>query len=194
MGDKIVWKTEKRKIGELKPAEYNPRTASEKEKRDLETSLDKFSLADPLIINRNNTLIGGHFRLKVLKEKGLKEIDVRVPNRQLTPDEEKELNLRLNKNSGSWDLELLSNFSMELLADVGFNESEIEGIFDLDLKDDKLPKVDLEGKIEGQTDYIIITFEKDDDGAEARNQLNMAENARSVTFKQVKEKWGIKLP
>jgi len=129
----ISWKTERRKVTELMPAPYNPRHATEKEKQDLATSLERFDLADPLVINLNNRVIGGHFRLNVLKERGVQEIDVRVPSRLLTEDEEMELNLRLNKNTGSWDFDSLANINEEMLMDVGFAASELDDIFDLEL-------------------------------------------------------------
>jgi len=67
--EKIIWRSEKRKLSELIPNDYNPRTATEKDWKDLEKSLDRFSLADPIVINQNNRIIGGHFRVKILKEK-----------------------------------------------------------------------------------------------------------------------------
>jgi 16S rRNA G966 N2-methylase RsmD len=127
--DPIVWSSEKRMITELKPAVYNPRKSSEKEERDLSSSLERFSLADPIIINRNNTVIGGHFRLRILKQQGVRDVDVRVPDRLLTEAEEKELNLRLNRNLGEWDLEALGNFDIDFLKDVGFDTRELDIIF-----------------------------------------------------------------
>ena len=132
--DKIVWKTEKRKLSELKPCEWNPRKADKKQTEDLKRSLDKFSLADPLIINTDNTLIGGHFRTKVLKEQGDIEVDVRVPNRELTEEEVKELNIRLNLNQGEFDWDLLANFDTDFLQDVGFTDCEFNLDLDKDIK------------------------------------------------------------
>jgi len=120
-------------IAELQAVEYNPRTFSEKEKQDLTASIDRFSLADPIIINRNNRVIGGHFRLNILKERGIQDVDVRVPDRELGLEEEKELNLRLNKNTGSWDLNALADFDEELLIVVGFPSEELDGIFNNEL-------------------------------------------------------------
>src|SRR3990167_2122148 len=121
----ITWTTEKRKIADLVPAEYNPRFATEKECQDLSTSLERFSLADPLVINRNNRVIGGHFRLNILKERGIQEIDVRIPDRELNEIEERELNLRLNKNLGQWDLDMLANFDEDILKNIGFESEEL---------------------------------------------------------------------
>ena len=131
----LQWHSEKRMISELQLAEYNPRQASEKDTRDLTTSLQKFSLAAPIVINKNNRVIGGHFRLNILKQKGVIEVDVRVPNRLLNEQEEKELNLRLNKNLGTWNFDLLANYDEVVLKDVGFDSEELDKIFDLDLSE-----------------------------------------------------------
>ena len=146
-------------ISELTLAEYNPRTASEKEIQDLTVSLDRFNLADPIVINKNNRIIGGHFRLKILRERGVQEVDVRVPNRLLTFEEEKELNLRLNKNTGSWDLELLSKISEDLLKDVGFDSEDLDDIFDLGLDQPEI--FDLEAELK-KLDIKTIVIEKGD--------------------------------
>jgi len=137
------WKTERRQIDELKLAGYNPRQASEKEVKDLTASLDKFDLADPIIINKDNTIIGGHFRIRILKQKGITEVDVRVPERQLTPKEERELNIRLNKNLGSWDFDALSNnFEIDDLLEWGFDEKDLK--IDLEVEEDDVPEVQAE--------------------------------------------------
>ena len=142
--EKIVWKTEKRKVSELIPFENNPRRVTEKEIQGLSDSLDKFDLAAPLVINTNGKVIGGNFRLSLLKQKGIKTIDVRVPNRTLTKEEEDELNLRLNKNLGLWDNKILAKFNEDLLKNVGFSSEEMDQIFGLEISDDFDEKKELE--------------------------------------------------
>lgn len=80
---------------------------------------------------RKNVVIGGHFRLKVAKDLGIKEVPVCYIN---IPDieREKELNLRLNRNLGEWDYSLLADFDESLLADVGFTSEELDITFDTD--------------------------------------------------------------
>ncbi|MFH1640467.1 MAG: DNA modification methylase, partial [Candidatus Omnitrophota bacterium] len=117
-----------------------------KQAEDLAKSLERFNLADPIVINKNNTIIGGHQRINILKTKvgnNGYEVDCRIPSRKLTPEEEKELNLRLNKNLGQWDFDLLANFDEEMLKDVGFDSKELDKIFQLDEKpeDDNVPEV-----------------------------------------------------
>lgn len=116
----------------LKPAEYNPRQASEKQYNDLKKSLQRFGFVEPAIVNkaqnRFNTIIGGHFRIKVAKDLGIKQIPVVYID---IPDieKEKELNLRLNKNVGEFDYNLLANFDKDFLIDVGFEMDELSFAF-----------------------------------------------------------------
>ncbi len=128
-------------INDLKPAKYNPRHWDEQATSQLKQSLKKFGFVDPIIANgapkRHNTIIGGHFRWKVAKELGIKRIPVvyvNLPNL----DKEKELNLRLNRNTGEFDLALLKKFDVELLLDVGFDDNDLENIWNdvLETEDD----------------------------------------------------------
>ena len=63
-------KIEKVKISKLNPAEYNPRRMTNKQYEDLKNSLEKFGLVDPIIINSDNTVVGGHQRLRIMRELG----------------------------------------------------------------------------------------------------------------------------
>lgn len=119
-------------INIIKPAEYNPRTLSQKKFEDIKDSLTKFGFVDPVIVNKNpereNTLVGGHQRIKVAKEMGYEEVPAVFVN--LSLEEEKELNVRLNKNQGDWDFTVLKdNFTEDMLIDWGFNENELSEQF-----------------------------------------------------------------
>ncbi len=117
----------------LNPAPYNPRRWSNKATSDLTASIKRFGLIDPIIVNgasdRKNVVIGGHFRLKIAQDLGYAEVPVVYVN---IPDieREKELNLRLNANTGEWDLELLKEFDISLLLDVGFDDGDLSAIWD----------------------------------------------------------------
>ncbi|MBL8160219.1 DNA modification methylase [Candidatus Saccharibacteria bacterium] len=122
------------KVSSLKAAAYNPRKWGEEAIAGLTASIKQFGLVDPILVNganeRRNIVIGGHFRLKVARDLGYKEVPVVYIS---IPDEakEKELNLRLNRNLGDWDYELLAEFDEALLADVGFDSEELDEIFDM---------------------------------------------------------------
>lgn len=139
---KLSWHIEQRKISELIAWDKNPRFTSDKDKADLDRSISKFDYVEIVIINTDNKIIGGHQRIDRLRAAGRQEevIDVRVPNRKLSPKEFEELAIRLNKNRGQWDEEKLAEFfdSAEL-QDWGFDEAEITKIYDdvLESSDDE---------------------------------------------------------
>lgn len=123
------------KIDELNPALYNPRRWSEDAVEQLRESISRFGIVDPVLVNdapgRENIVIGGHFRLKVAKDLGFTELPVvyvTIPELE----REKELNLRLNKNLGEWDLDLLKEFDEAILADIGFTSEDLDSVFEVD--------------------------------------------------------------
>ncbi len=122
-------------VTSLKPSDYNPRKISADQMAELKKSLDRFDIVDPIIVNgapnRKNIVIGGHMRLRGAKELGFKEVPIVYVN---IPDieKEKELNLRLNKNTGEFDWNLLAAFDETFLSDVGFSSEEIDSIFEIE--------------------------------------------------------------
>ena len=99
---------EKKKISDLKPAPYNPRKSSDKQEANLKKSLEKFGVVEPIVFNKQTGhIVGGHFRIRELKKLGYKEVDCVIVD--LNEDDEKELNIRLNANTGDWDFDELAN-------------------------------------------------------------------------------------
>lgn len=148
-------------VTDLKSADYNPRKWSETSINGLKESIQRFGLVDPIIVNnapsRFNIVIGGHFRLKVAKDMGFKEIPVVYVNIPEI-DKEKELNLRLNKNVGEWDWNLLAKFDESFLSTVGFSSEELDEVFNIDTN----PEVfDLEKELK-KLEIGNIEFQKGD--------------------------------
>lgn len=122
-------------IEKLMPYEKNARKWTDEATRGLTESIVKFGQVDALLVNnakgRENVVIGGAFRLKVMKDLGFKEVAViylNIPD----PDKEAELNLRLNRNLGDWDINLLAEFDESLLSDIGFSSEELDNVFNLE--------------------------------------------------------------
>lgn len=80
--------------------------------------------------SRKDILIGGHQRQSIYLEEGIDVTDVLVPSRELTVAEEKRLNLRLNKNTGSWDYTKLADMGLDTLLEVGFGDEDLQMFFD----------------------------------------------------------------
>jgi DNA modification methylase len=143
---KINWTLRTFRLDELTDYYKNPRSLSEKEFKQLKTSLDKFGMIDKPIVNLDsaNTIIGGHQRKHVLEASGVKECECWIPDRELTEREVEELNIRLNKNTGSFDFDTLANeFELDDLLEWGFDKGEL----DLDLWAEDAPE-DVEPQID----------------------------------------------
>lgn len=119
----IKWQIEKRNIDDLKGYEKNPRKFTDKGLKDLKKSLENCGDANIITINKDNTVLGGHARLTVMKQLGYKEVDVKVPDRLLNDKECQEIVIRLNANTaGEWDFEKLeADFDTEELEDWGLD-------------------------------------------------------------------------
>lgn len=119
----IKWRIEKRNIDDLKGYEKNPRKFTDKGLKDLKKSLENCGDANIITINKDNTVLGGHARLTVMKQLGYKEVDVKVPDRLLNDKECQEIVIRLNANTaGEWDFEKLEeDFDTEELEDWGLD-------------------------------------------------------------------------
>ena len=122
----IEWKLVTRKIEDLQKHPKNPRVLTKDQSNQLKKSIDKFGLIDKPVINLDNMIIGGHQRIQVLMQEGYNVIDCWVPNIQLTDKEVDELNIRLNKNNGDWDFDMLANeWNEEDLYQWGFFPEEL---------------------------------------------------------------------
>jgi len=135
-------------INELKPAEYNPRIdlkPGDKEFEKIRKSIEEFGYVDPVIANKDGTIIGGHQRYKVLKDMGFTEIQCVIVD--VDKDKEKALNIALNKISGDWDKDKLkvllselqgiglaeiTGFDIAELGMLGVQEDVVEDDFDLE--------------------------------------------------------------
>ena len=132
-------RTERRKLSELIAAEYNPRkalTVKDSEYQKIKRSIEEFGYVDPIIINKDGTIIGGHQRTTVLIDLGYEEVDVVVVS--LDKQKEKALNIALNKISGEWDELKLKDLLLDL--DLGDYDISLTGFETNDLTElvDKL--------------------------------------------------------
>ena len=123
-------------ISVLKPAEYNPRKKlkpGDKEYQKIKNSIEEFGFADPLVVNSDMIIIGGHQRLTVAMELGYTEVPCAVVDVDKT--RERALNIALNKITGEWDEQMLADLLTDLkdadydLDYTGFDAPEVEQLF-----------------------------------------------------------------
>lgn len=129
--EKLEWRTEKRKVKDLKLYEGNPRKMSKRDAEELLKSLSKFNLVEIPVVDQNNRVIAGNQRVQALKKLGREneEIEVRVPSRPLTEEEAKEYLIRSNKVKGEWDWDILRSYGEDFLKQSGWYENEIKSLF-----------------------------------------------------------------
>ena len=124
----INWKLELRKIKDLKPHPKNPRKLSKHDAEHLQKSIEKFGLIDKPIITKDGIIIGGHQRIAILKKMGKAgdSVECYVPDREIEQKDIDELCLRLNRNLGEWDWDILANqWEIDELFDAGFDPEEL---------------------------------------------------------------------
>lgn len=123
-------------VSVLKPAEYNPRKKlkpGDKEYQKIRASIEEFGFADPLVVNADMTIIGGHQRLNVATDLGYTEVPCAVVDVDKT--REKALNIALNKITGEWDEQMLADLLTDLkeadydLDYTGFDAPEVDALF-----------------------------------------------------------------
>jgi ParB-like chromosome segregation protein Spo0J len=128
---------EKKKIADLIPAPYNPRQSTAKQEKHLKESLEKFGLVEPIIFNKQTGwIVGGHFRVRELIKLGVKEVECVIVD--LNYDDEMELNIRLNANTGSWDWDTLANdWEVVDLEKWGLDIPQFEAVEELEASEEE---------------------------------------------------------
>lgn len=141
-------------IDSLVANDKNPRKWSGEQKEQLKESIKRFGNVDPIIVNtheeRKNIIVGGHFRVEACKDLGYKNMPVVFVN--LAPEKEAELNLRLNRNQGEFDLEMLAEFDSSMLLDIGFTSEDIDDIFPVEKNEEQFD-------LQKELDKLDITVE-----------------------------------
>ncbi|WJE28965.1 ParB N-terminal domain-containing protein [Bacillus altitudinis] len=155
-------------VHKINPAPYNPRIdlqPGDPEYDALKNSMKKFGYVDPLVWNeRTGHLVGGHQRFKIIMEDRPTEIQVSVVS--LNDQDEKALNVALNKISGHWDETKLEKLLTELkdnnldLETIGFSEEEYEELLD---------SVSIENEI------VVVEEDNDTDAEEELEEIQGVE-------------------
>lgn len=134
--EQLVWHTESRKVDSLLPHKKSPRKISKEQAERLKKSLENYGLVEIAAIDLDGTILAGHQRMKALQLMGQGDmmVDVRVPNRKLTDEEAERYMIGSNAIHGEWDFDLLKGFEMDLLIDLGFDQKELDDIWNKELK------------------------------------------------------------
>lgn len=149
-------------LAKLRPAAYNPRHMPDEELAALARSMTEFGVVDPIIANKDGTVIGGHQRLKAAQLAGIEIVPVIYVS--LSKAREKALNLALNRIGGEWDEAKLRNLLEELagtdldLELTGFNVEELDWLNDRGepwTVEDALSELDMKDAV-AQPVWVVI--------------------------------------
>lgn len=121
VGGEFNMNVQELKLKDIKPYGKNPRKNDDAVPYVAE-SIKQFGFKVPIVIDKNNVIVAGHTRYKAAKKLGFKSVPCIIAD-DLTDEQIKAFRLADNKVSekAEWDLDLL--------------DSEIEGIFDIDMTD-----------------------------------------------------------
>lgn len=199
----------------IKNAPYNPRIMDEKAKKRLRQNIAKHGLVAALTWNkRTGNLVGGHQRLEQLDalEKN-KDYELTVCVVDVDEREEAALNVQLNNPSmqGEWDLDKLAmmaeDFDLDLSADMGFTESDIDFMFEGDDRFSQLFETQEGENMRGDLDkvkearkksvenlkdrnninwYTVIVFENENDRDNFMREISIPKHEQYITEEQVR--------
>ena len=112
------------RLSEIKPYKKNAKKHDETQIKNVMQSIKEFGVVQPIVVDRNNTIIIGHCRYEAMKRLGYDELQedwVKVVD--LSEEEAEKLRLLDNKlNESEWDLELLK----DLVPSIDFSDFEID--------------------------------------------------------------------
>ena len=210
-----AYETEVIHRSQIQNAPYNPRIMDEGAKKRLKKNIAKHGLVAALTWNkRTGNLVGGHQRLEQLDvlEKN-KDYELTVCVVDVDEREEAALNVQLNNPSmqGEWDLDKLANiseeFDLDLAADLGFTESDIDFMFEGDDRFSQLfdtqEKEDMRGDLEAVKAarqesverlkernsidwFTVIVFENEDARNEFMKEISIPKHEKYITEDQVR--------
>lgn len=125
-------------INTIKENPHNPRTITEEKFRKLVKSLKEFPEmleARPIVVDKDNIVLGGNMRLKAAREAGLTEVP--IYRSEWSHDKSSEFIIKDNVGFGEWDWDMLGNeWDVYPLTEWGLDvwtpEEEVEGLTDPD--------------------------------------------------------------
>lgn len=145
---KIHWTAGVRKLADLKHWEKNPRKISAEKIALLKERILERGFHDVIKIDLHDVILSGNCRTDVLMEMGIGDVNVLIPNRELTQEEVEKIGLESNMHDGEFDFDKLNTFDEDILKNVGFESRELDFIFKPESVEDEFNTVNAYEKIQ----------------------------------------------
>ncbi len=153
-------KTEKVKIGKIKNNPNNPRLIKDDKFKKLVKSIKEFPEMleiRPIVVDKDNIVLGGNMRLRACQEAGLKEVHILQADK-LTEKQQREFIIKDNVGFGEWDWDDLANeWNTEELEDWGLDIPLDERIDELE--EDEEIELEQSVQLEPPKEYILVMAE-----------------------------------
>jgi cephalosporin hydroxylase len=158
--EELKWTTVKTKLEDIVPNEDNPRKISKEEEKMLAEDIKQVGHFKPLIVDMDNTIVGGNQRYKQLVKEYGKEFEVEIskPNRKLTEEERKKVIILDNRHRGRDDIEIMGNEYDQILAELNY---PVIGKVDIEEMWAGMPEFDQED--DGPVRTLLVHFEAHED-------------------------------
>jgi DNA modification methylase len=125
----INWTTEKRKVADLKHWEENPRKITPEKLEELKDKIKERGFHDVIKLDENGMILSGNMRKEALEQLGIQEVNVLVPDRELTTEEKILVGIESNIQAGEFDKDILKSFGTDILLKSGLSDEELSEMF-----------------------------------------------------------------
>jgi len=182
-------KTEKVKISKIKNNPNNPRLIKDDKFKKLVKSVKEFPEMleiRPIVVDKDNIVLGGNMRLRACQEAGLKEVHI-IQADKLTEKQQREFIIKDNVGFGEWDWDDLANeWDTDELEDWGLDlplgYEEIESTKDIP----DIGEVEFSEELFLEHNYIVLYFDNALDWEVAQEKYDIKKVKTPVTEKSQK--------
>lgn len=181
----IVYK----QIKQLKPYKNNAKKHNKEQIVKIANSIKEFGFTQPVIIDKNNSVVAGHGRILGAKKAGLKEVPT-VCLEELTEEQIKAYRLVDNKlNESEWDKNLLKQSLDEILEmNMEVFGFETDALIEQDIEVE--PEIPFTEILNEENNYIVLKFENKIDWINAMGLLGIEKVKAYPTKKGKKDTLG----
>jgi len=151
-------------IEDVFPYEKNAKKHDKVQIDNVAESIKQFGMVQPLVVDKDNSLIIGHCRLLAAKKLKMKQVPV-VKLNELTEDQVKKLRLLDNKlNESAWDMELL----IPEIEELDFDGFQLDwGGVKNKIEEEEEAEVEFSEILGEENNYLVLQFKNDVDWLQA---------------------------
>lgn len=143
------------RAGDIKTGFGNPRKITQKKKQELERSLEMLGDFGVFVIDQDNNIIAGNQRLDIIKGKNPDTILCCKKLFGYTEAELKAINIKDNTHAGEWDIDMLADWTSDLVIDLDVNDDT-----KTDIEERKIPDMAFTAALVKKSDLVREAVKK----------------------------------